>query len=510
MKKINLETELDKHLNFKSFKPGQKEIIELILKGKDVLGVLPTGSGKSLCYQLPAKILPGLTVVISPLTSLMIDQVKELKAIHYKRVAAFNGMVDWTERNRILNNISTYKLLYISPELFQSREVINALQNIKISLIVIDEAHCISQWGYDFRPDYLRLINNIKLLENPPILALTATASHTVRSDIKNALSRPDLVEVIYPIDRENIIMNIEKVTDELDKQQKIIDLLTKNDVPTLIYFSSRKKSEEVAAYLTKHLNREVAYYHGGLENSDRLMVQQQFMNNQLNIICCTTAFGMGINKKDIRLVIHYHLPLQIESYIQEIGRAGRDGKESVSILYFSQNDIYLPLNIIENQFLAKEELTMVLRNLSNLEKISKNERDMETHLAINETQWKNLKYQLENHGMIKEGKFIKNETKWLKFIQLMIEQNESQELIKQNDLRKLVEWASTDDCLRVELYKSFQSTLKTPLSYCCSSCDFDVSQWYSDRYPIKQKNEQTWQSKLAEILQIGENYETS
>ena len=440
----------------------------------------------------------------------MIDQVKELKAIQYKGVAAFNGMVDWKERMRILNNISSYKLLYISPELFQSREVISALKSIKISLIVIDEAHCISQWGYDFRPDYLRIINKINVLGNPPVLGLTATASETVRLDIKNALNRPNMSEVIYPIDRENIIMNVEKTNDEADKQQRIIDLLTKHDVPTLIYFSSRKKCEEVSAYLTHHLNKEVAYYHGGLENSDRLMIQQQFMNNQLNIICCTAAFGMGINKKDIRLIIHYHLPLQIESYIQEIGRAGRDGKESVSILFFSQNDIYLPLNIIENQFLTKDELEIVLKNLSKLDKVLKNKYEMEDYLAINEVQWKNLKYQLENHGMIKEDKLIKNDSKWLEFTQLMIKQNKSQEIIKQNDLNKLVKWATTDNCLRVELYKSFQSTLKEPLTYCCSSCGFDISKWQTEVYPIKEDIEQNWQSKLAEVLQVGEYYETS
>lgn len=440
----------------------------------------------------------------------MIDQVKELKSIQYKGVAAFNGMVDWKERRRILNNISDYKLLYISPELFQSNEVMSVLKSINISLIVIDEAHCISQWGYDFRPDYLRVINQINILKNPPILGLTATASKNVRKDIKNALNRPNMSEFIYPIDRDNIIMNIEKTEGELDKQKRIMNLLTKHNVPTLIYFSSRKKCEEVSHFLSEQLNKKVAYYHGGLENTDRLMIQQQFMNNQLNIICCTAAFGMGINKKDIRLIIHYHLPLQIESYIQEIGRAGRDGEESVSILYYSENDIHLPLNIIENQFLLQNELKNAITKLSKMDKISKNETEMENYLLINEIQWENLKYQLENHDMIREEILSKNKDKWVNFIEAMIEQNESQKMFKQNDLYKLVDWIKTDKCLRVELYKNYQITLKKPLTYCCSSCDFEISKWTTNNYPLKEASNQTWLDKLANVLQVGEYYETS
>jgi len=239
-------------------------------------------------------------------------------------------------------------------------------------------------------------------------------------------------------------------------------------------------------------------------------MIQQQFMNNQLNIICCTAAFGMGINKKDIRLIIHYHLPLQIESFIQEIGRAGRDGEESVSILYYSESDIHLPLNIIENQFLLQNDLQNAITKLSKMDKILKNETEMENYLLINEIQWENLKYQLENHDMIREDVLSKNKHKWVNFIQTMIEQNESQKMLKQNDLYRLVEWIKTDKCLRVELYKNYQIILKKPLTYCCSSCDFEISKWTTDNYPLKDVSDETWLDKLANVLQVGEYYETS
>ena len=510
MWKIKLHEVLLNEFNYETFKLGQEEIIKSVLNKQDVFGVLPTGSGKSICYQLPAKILPGLTIVVSPLTSLMIDQVKELKAIKYRNVAAYNGMVDWKERRQILKSLSSYKLIYISPELFQSKEVIQALKQIDVSLVVIDEAHCISQWGYDFRPDYLRIINKINQLNNPTILALTATASETVRLDIKQALNRPQMNEVIYPIDRENIIVNVKKVNNEIEKKQKVSDLLIKHDVPTLIYFSSRKKCEEMSAYLAHHLNKRVAYYHGGLENSDRLMIQQQFMNNQLNIICCTAAFGMGINKKDIRLIIHYHLPLQIESYIQEIGRAGRDGNESVSVLFFNENDVYLPLNIIENQFLIKSNLENIIGKLQELQKLPPLNFFMENNLEISEVQWRNLKYQLESHGMINKGEFIKDNKKWYEFTKRMINHNQTQAILKQKELRTLVEWVNTKDCLRAALYNKFQTTLKKPLTYCCSSCDFDLSNWHTQSYPLKESSNENWLNKLATLLQVGEINETS
>ena len=340
-----MDRELEKYFGFSSFRTGQKEIIQDVLNGKDVLGILPTGSGKSICYQLPAIMMDGLTIVVSPLISLMMDQVKEMKANHFKKVIAINSFMNFEERREIYRNIHTYKLLFISPEHLNQDFMTQLLQRVKISLFVIDEAHCISQWGHEFRPDYLKLNSLIEKLGNPPTLALSATATPEVQADIMKSLNKPEMIKHIYPMDKPNIAFCIEKVENDQEKNEILIPLLKKYKIPTLIYFSSRLTAESVTRFLSDKLEgRRIGFYHAGMEPMDRVMIQQQFMNNQLDIVCCTSAFGMGINKGNIRLIIHYHIPLQLESFIQEVGRAGRDGNSSVSLYYFLKAISYCPI----------------------------------------------------------------------------------------------------------------------------------------------------------------------
>jgi len=357
---------LQKYFGHDSFQEGQKEIIEDVLAGHDVLGILRTGSGKSLCYQLPAKMLSGTTIVISPLISLMVDQVRQVRAFHYKEAIAFHSFQNKPERAQAMNNMHRYKLVYVSPELLLQKGFIRKLKNIKISLIVIDEAHCISQWGYDFRPDYLRLSSVIDMANRPPVLALTGTATPEVQEDIKEKLNRPAMKEHIYPMDRENISLVIHEVDgEEADKRNTLASVIDQYAKPTIVYFSSRQMTEDVASFLSERIkNRKIAHYHGGMDNMDRLKIQQQFMKGQLDVICCTSAFGMGINKNDIRLIVHYHMPAQMESFIQEIGRAGRDGKDSVSLLLYKKGDEHVPLHIIENELPTKKEISLAINQL--------------------------------------------------------------------------------------------------------------------------------------------------
>src|SRR5690625_4050779 len=242
MKRINkLETYLKNIFGWTSFKMGQREIISDILAGEDVLGVLPTGSGKSLCYQLPAQILPGLTIVVSPLISLMEDQEKQLKARGIKNVVAINSFLSYQDRQHIYNHLNQYKLIFVSPEILQQDALLNRLKVLTISLFVIDEAHCISQWGHEFRPDYLRLAKIIEQLNHPPILALSATVTKQIEQDILLSLNRPKMNKHIYPINRENIVLNVKRVHNDEEKNTFIRKLLSNRRVPTLIYFSSRK-----------------------------------------------------------------------------------------------------------------------------------------------------------------------------------------------------------------------------------------------------------------------------
>lgn len=507
---MQLESYLKKHFNYTNFLQGQKEIIEDILKGHNVLGILPTGSGKSLCYQLPAKLLSGITIVVSPLISLMLDQVKQLKAIQYKDVAALNSLISWHDRRDILKNLQKYSLIYVSPELLQDEYVLNSFKQIEVSLFVIDEAHCVSQWGHEFRTDYLRLPNVIKQLKNPPVLALSATAPSEVQEDIVNLLQLETVEKHIYPIDRPNIALVVERTVNEHEKIERLIKILQSYRVPTLIYFLSRKKSEEMAALLKEKLpDKQIAYYHGGMESFDRISVQQQFMNDDIDIICCTSAFGMGINKKDIRLIIHFHLPIEVESFIQEIGRAGRDGEESVSVLLYSDQDIYIPLNIIEQQLPNEQELRTFFSTLYQLneqnELIPTTTEALEQLFQMPEVKIRFMLYQFEKHNMIAGNKVKYNKEEW-KNIHRKLNQFINKRLnYKQQNLNKMVTWLNTEQCLRKVLYSSFQYSYEQPVSQCCSTCHFSFEKWTPIETERITNINLSWQTKLAQILQVGD-----
>lgn len=512
----NLYANLQKYFNYKHFQEGQKEIIESVLNGDDVLGILRTGSGKSLCYQLPAVMLPGITVVVSPLISLMIDQVRQVKSFYYKEVVALHSLQSKIERVQTLNQLHHYKLVYVSPELLQQESILSRFKQINVALFVIDEAHCISQWGYDFRPDYLRLANIINILGRPTVLALTGTATNEVQNDIKNKLKCPDMKMHVFPMDRPNISLIVHKITGGEEKKLSILSsLLTTYRQPTIIYFSSRKMTEKIAHLLSRNIpNRKVAYYHGGMENSDRLKIQQQFMNDQLDAVCCTSAFGMGINKKNIRFVIHYHIPTQIESFIQEIGRAGRDGKDSASIVLYRNGDEHVPLQIIKNEIPSEQEIMHVINKLHTLfleeKKVPEEREEINNLFQIEETKWRFLQYQFETHGMIKLNEILYDEDEWnislkkiKQFCTLRIQN-------KFNQFNEMTKWIHSSNCLRKELYKNFQNSIQQRETDCCSNCGFSLKQ-YEQLGMEEQMDDATnnWQEKLAQKLLIGDKDET-
>jgi len=510
MQMYNLSSQLEKHFGFSQFREGQQPIIESILSGQDVLGILPTGTGKSLCYQLPAKIQSGTTIVVSPLISLMIDQVKQLKASGYKSAVALNSFMDRSERRKMLEHLDQYDLIYMSPEFLQNDWVMQHLVKLSISLFVIDEAHCISQWGHEFRTDYLKLHQTITKLGEPTVLALSATATPEVQTDIMDKLKRPLMEKHIYPMDKQNVSFAVEHFATPDHKIDRMIQLLSDQAVPTMVYFSSRQWAEKAAYLLQANLKQRVAFYHGGMEQMDRMLVQQQFMNDQLDVICCTSAFGMGVDKSNIRLVIHFHPPSQLESFIQEVGRAGRDGNPCASLVLYGPKDHYLPQMLIESELPQMDLVQHVLRYLHMLWKnntlIPSNDEFAEL-LELSESQWNFLRFQLEEHGVLKERTILKDPK------ETFVERN-LEDLInkrwkyKQAKLTEMLQWIQHTSCRRKSLYESFQADIREPSVPCCDSCGFTMDTLSFEKNEF-QADIDTWKERLAIIFRQGARYET-
>lgn len=347
----DLKVALKKYFGFDHFRPGQEAILQYLLNGQNTLAVLPTGGGKTLLYQLYGALTHQRVVIVSPLISLMQDQVSRLQYLGSKRVVALTSALDFHEKAVIIDHLNQYQFIYVSPEMLANPDILNRMARLNIGLLVIDEAHCISEWGPDFRPDYLKLGQVRQKLGQPLTLMMTATATPFVRKDILNHLNfqtaKPK--QVLLPINRKNIFLSAQICQDQKQKDQTLLELVQTLNGAGIIYFSSKKQAEQVADLLNQKTDRKVMAYHGGMDHQRRFHIQQQFMDGNLDIVCATSAFGMGIDKDDVRFVIHYHLPANIQSYVQEIGRCGRDQKPSLAILLYEPNDRYLQLNLIDH-----------------------------------------------------------------------------------------------------------------------------------------------------------------
>ena len=352
------------------FRPGQQHVIEAILAGRDTLCIMPTGGGKSLCFQLPTIAREGVTIVISPLIALMKDQVDSL--LQRGIPATFiNSTLNLDEQQtRIADMVAgKYKLVYIAPERLRSSSFMRSVQRTKIQLLAVDEAHCISQWGHDFRPDYARLGRFRERLGNPQTVALTATATSLVQDDIAKILQLENPSKFVTGFARTNLTLSVKSPKGNAEKDHELVRFLKSHPGCGIIYASTRKSCEKLIELLSETIDRSIAFYHAGLPIDMRRKVQEQFMSGEIEIIVATNAFGMGIDKSDLRFVIHYNLPGSIEAYYQEAGRAGRDGEPSECLMLYSYQDKFIQEFFIENSYPSKETVREVYAYLCSINK---------------------------------------------------------------------------------------------------------------------------------------------
>ncbi len=350
---------LKKYFGYEQFRSGQKEIIASIISGQDTIAIRSTGSGKSICFQVPALYFSGTTLVISPLISLMADQVEALQELNIPATYINSTLSRQESQQRVQKLLRQhYKLVYLSPEKLGAKGFANILSQLTVNFIAIDEAHCISMWGHDFRPSYQQIPRFINRLKTNPVLGIfTATATPQIMQDIKKFLQLKHVKIFKQSALRTNLNLNVIECASRAEKQLALLKLLKNHYQQTGIVYCTTRRSTQITAQMINHLNfngqltnSKAEAYHGGLESEQRADIQDRFMTNQSKIICATNAFGMGVDKSDIRFVIHYQLPANLENYYQEVGRAGRDGKKSRCYLLFSQRDIFIQQGLLNNK----------------------------------------------------------------------------------------------------------------------------------------------------------------
>ena len=471
---------LKEKFGFELFRPGQEAVIRDVLAGNDTIAIMPTGMGKSLCYQLPAYLLRGSILIVSPLIALMEDQVASMKRNGEKSVVALNSFLSYSEKNRLIGELGHYKFIFISPEMLAQSHVLHQLRTIDLALIVIDEAHCISQWGFDFRPDYLRIGEFFKELRRPAILALTATADEKVTADIGAYLQLVSPVVHRQSVDRPNISYAMYQVDGESSKTDWIKERLRTTTGPGIIYVSSRKRADELASLLQEG-SIATASYHAGKGQEDRAFIQEQFISGELDWICATNAFGMGIHKDDIRQVIHEHMPATIAGYLQEVGRAGRDGELSVATLLHSPDDISKTRFIIQDDIPQEREI----RHFANL--LAENVQAMEA---------------AEKAGISETGRRIIDYYRERLTLEEIIRHMDDLLRGKELQLQVMARLIHSEKCIREEVLAYFGEEEMVKPEFCCSICGPIYHLQVDRKHGVKrEKSLVDWKKRLTDLL---------
>ncbi|HET9096454.1 MAG TPA: RecQ family ATP-dependent DNA helicase [Candidatus Baltobacteraceae bacterium] len=477
---MELRAALREKFGFESFQPGQEEVVTRVVAGQDTLAILATGAGKSLTYQLSALLLDGTTVVVSPLIALMKDQIDMLRQLGVTNVVALNSTLSEDQEAAALERIRTrsIKIVFVTPEKLEDDTFMQLLQSIKVPLFVVDEAHCISQWGHDFRPAYLALGHVIERLGHPTVLALTATATPAVREDILHQLGIPHVKPIVKGFDRPSLIYQVRRAEKEADKLKILKQIFASELEGTgIIYTATIKNALEVQKYLQDSLDIPAAVYHSKLQKQDRTSVHELFMDEHIRAVVATNAFGLGIDKPNIRFVVHYDLPGSVEAYTQEAGRAGRDGLPSKCVLIYRMSDTRVQNYFLTGKYPDIEEVQKVFGTLEifGAQEGGVSMTDLRKILQLPLTKLKVILALLKKGGFIEtisRSKYaLTDAARKNRHLVLNLASYETKKSYDQSKLAMMLQYAETTACRRKFILNYFGEDFERPGCGACDNC---------------------------------------
>jgi ATP-dependent DNA helicase RecQ len=471
-KPIDISAAAQKLLGFKSLRAGQREAIQSLLEGRDTLLVQPTGSGKSAVYQIAGSLLAGSTIIISPLIALQKDQADSIQASDLDETVVLNSTLSTSEHRETLEHIEEgeVEFIFLAPEQLRNPENLDRLRNAGVSLFAIDEAHCISHWGHDFRPDYLELAHVIEALDHPVVLAMTATASKEVCSEIIERLGMRDPRVFVHGFDRPNISLRVDLFSEEDEKLEAVVKRVEFAEKPGIVYVATHKHAESFAKEL-KDRGVDVVFYHCGLKAKDRDEIQDRFMKGQVPVIVATNAFGMGVDKPDIRFVYHADVSDSVDAYYQEIGRAGRDGEPSEAVLFYRPGDISAQRYKTGAGRVNSADLRAITDALVSKDK-SASPQELSHDTGLSQRKIINIVQKLEEVGAAEklssgEIQLLQQKTP----AQMMEAASEQQQVLKDvrsRRLQQMQQYAEGRGCRRAFLLRYFGDDFSGP----CGNCD--------------------------------------
>lgn len=469
----DLEQIAKERFGYQEWRPGQKAAIEAVLSGHDTLAVMPTGSGKSAIYQIAALLTPGSTVVVSPLVALQHDQVKSISEQEVGEAALVNSTIPDTDREDVFEQLEEGDLefLFLAPEQFSNPETLDRLQSADLSLFVVDEAHCISAWGHDFRPDYLRLGQVVEALGHPRILALTATAAPLVQREIVERLNMQQAKTIVQGFDRPNIWLSAERFEEDEEKQSHLIQQVIRIEKPGIIYVATRKHAEELAKRL-KQEGLSAEFYHAGLKVAERKQVETAFMQDELQVLVATTAFGMGVDKPNIRFVFHAEVSDSLDSYYQEIGRAGRNGEPAKAMLFYNPSDLNLKRFLSSSGQIKTDHIEQVIVALASLKQpISL--KDLQARVDLSRTKLRSVLNHLTELDVIQtvpsgEIAVAQQGQDIHQIVEAVLQTQNQQQQFERSRLEMMRGYAEVRGCRREYLLNYFGEQFQSP----CQTCD--------------------------------------